>query len=74
VQAHLLVARTTKALFLGTFSDRAADLGDTVGASRETVDLVQQRDRNARRELAHDPNGASGNVASQSRLRAEIVS
>jgi hypothetical protein len=33
VEAHLLVARTTKSLLLGTFSDLSTDVGGTVRPS-----------------------------------------
>lgn len=73
VESHLLVTRTTKSLLLGTFSDRAADLGGAVRPSREAVDLVEEPHRDPRREEPHDLNRARQTVTRPSRLRAETV-
>jgi hypothetical protein len=74
VEAHLLVARTTKSLLLGTFSDLSADVGGTVRPSGEAVDLIEEPHRDPRREEPHRFHRAQQIVTPQSRLRAETVS
>jgi hypothetical protein len=74
VETDLLVARTTKSLLFGMFADRAADVCGPIGSEREPVDLVEEPDRDARREEAHEPYGAGETVTRVSRLRAETVS
>jgi hypothetical protein len=73
VEAHLLVARTTKALLFGMFSDRATDVGGAIRPRGETVDLVEKPHREPRREEPHGLNAARQTVTRQSRLRAETV-
>ena len=73
VESDLLVARATKSLLLGTFSDRAADVGGTVRPRREAVDLVEESHRDPRCEESHGRNRARRTVTRQSRLRAETV-
>ena len=51
--AHLLVARSAKALLFRTFSDRPADVCCSVGPLGEVRDLGHEASRNARREEAH---------------------
>jgi hypothetical protein len=73
VETHLLVARTTKSLLLGTFSDLSADVGNTVRPSREAVDLIEEPRRDPRREEPHALYRARQIFTLQSRLRAETV-
>jgi hypothetical protein len=73
VEPYLLVARPAKALLLGTFSDRAADVGRAERPVGEAVDLVEQPHRDPWREEAHVANGARRPVTRPSRLRAETV-
>ena len=51
--AHLLVARPTKALLFGTFSDGPADVRGPLGLLGEPRDLIKEPSRDARREEAH---------------------
>jgi hypothetical protein len=74
VDAYLFVARTTKSLLLGSFSDRPADVGGRVRPSRQALDLVEEPQGDPRREESHGLNRAGQTVTCRSRLRAETVS
>jgi hypothetical protein len=74
VLPHLLVARATKSLLFGPFSDHATDVGGAVRPGGEAIDLVDEPQWEPRREEPHGTNRADETVTRQSRLRAETVS